>query len=44
MVIGKIGEDLLAGGAAARMGLALSEGCRVSLRFAAGEEVRAERL
>ena len=36
--------DVLAGGVEAKMGLALLEGCRVSMKFAIGEEVRAERL
>ena len=36
--------DLLAGGFEPRMGLALLEGCRVSMKFVAGEAVCAERL
>ncbi len=36
--------DILAGGWEARMGLALFQNCRLSMRFVPGEEVRAERL
>lgn len=36
--------DILAGGIEARMGLRLLEGCKISMRFVEGGEVRVERL
>ena len=36
--------DILGGGIEARMGLKLLDGCKISMKFTAGEEVRAERL
>ena len=36
--------DILAGGSEPRMGMRLLDGCRISMRFALGEAVEAERL